>query len=346
MRIKIKPTKSLDKNNKDQNNSEEEEIKNTKNRKKKKEPPKPWGKLERFLVLFFLLSTTLSSAALAFSARKGKIPGLPHLKMPDLSMQQTYVIEANPTKDQDFKAIEDEFIKATNHLSGIYGFYVIRLYDNVAYGVNENRIFQAASLIKLPVIATLYMDFDNQKLNPNTTYSLKESDKIGGAGSLYYKDTGTKVTYQELATLMANQSDNTAFHIARNILGDDQINNTIRIFGMTNTDLENNKTTPKDIGIFFKNLYRDTLVSDKYRTQFISDLTHTSFEDHLPAGVPQDIKVAHKYGREVHVVADGGIVFTQEPYIVVIMSDGVVEQEADAAFPVLSELIYEYETTH
>lgn len=343
MKIKLKPTKSLDPK---ENVKPEEEKDKNKKEKKNKEPPKPWGKVERFLVLFFLLSTTLSSAGLAISARKGKIPGLPQLKVPDLSMKKTYVIEANPTKDQDFKTIEDQFIKATNHLSGIYGFYVIRLYDNVAYGVNENRIFQAASLIKLPVIATLYMDFDSQKLSPNTTYILKESDKISGAGSLYYKDTGTKITYQDLASLMANQSDNTAFHITRNIVGDDQINNTIRIFGMTNTDLENNKTTPKDIGVFFKNLYRDTLVSDKNRSQFINDLTKTSFETHLPAGIPQDIKVAHKYGREVHVVADGGIVFAPDPFIVVIMSDGVVETEADAAFPVLSELIYEYETTH
>ena len=58
----------------------------------------------------------------------------------------------------------------------------------------------------------------------------------------------------------------------------------------------------------------------------------------------ENIKVAHKYGRELHIVNDAGIVFSQKPYVVVIMSKGVVDEEADQAFPQLSKIIYEAET--
>jgi len=43
----------------------------------------------------------------------------------------------------------------------------------------------------------------------------------------------------------------------------------------------------------------------------------------------------------VHVVNDAGIVLTDNPFVVVIMSKGVVEKEADEIFPTLSKLVFE-----
>jgi beta-lactamase class A len=60
----------------------------------------------------------------------------------------------------------------------------------------------------------------------------------------------------------------------------------------------------------------------------------------LAAGIPASTDVAHKYGREIHVVSDAGIVFADEPFILVLLSKGVVEREADQAFPELSKAIY------
>jgi hypothetical protein len=39
-------------------------------------------------------------------------------------------------------------------------------------------------------------------------------------------------------------------------------------------------------------------------------------------------------------VNDAGIVYAEKPYIVVIVSKGVVAKEADSAFPELSKSIY------
>jgi len=73
-------------------------------------------------------------------------------------------------------------------------------------------------------------------------------------------------------------------------------------------------------------------------------LTDTIYEEHLVKGIPEDIKVAHKYGREVHVVNDAGIVYVDNPYIVVIMTKGVIESEADEIFPELSKIIFDFES--
>ncbi|KKQ87535.1 MAG: hypothetical protein UT10_C0004G0001, partial [Candidatus Woesebacteria bacterium GW2011_GWB1_38_8b] len=67
-------------------------------------------------------------------------------------------------------------------------------------------------------------------------------------------------------------------------------------------------------------------------------------ESWLAAGIPEGIEISHKYGREVHVVNDGGIVKAKEPYVIVVLSEGIVDKEADETLPKISKSIYEIET--
>lgn len=320
------------------------------NRKKRKEPSKPWGKKERLIVLSVLLITVLISGGLAFSSRDYKIPGLPRLKLSSLSLNlnnlfkgETIIIEGNKEgKEKAAKAIK-AFIDKTNNYSGVYAFYVVRLNDGSSYGVNEKEVMQAASLIKLPVLATLYKEAEGGRLDLETKYSLKNSDKRPGAGSLASKPTGTVLTYRDLSRLMGKQSDNTAFNIIRNLLGEEKINSMIKSIGMTKTDLTSNKTTPYDIGTFYEKLWKNEIISEKSRDEILDFLTDTIYENWIVAGIPQGVRVAHKYGREVHVVNDAGIVFSNKPFVLVIMSDGVVEREADEIIPELTKIVYNIE---
>ena len=107
---------------------------------------------------------------------------------------------------------------------------------------------------------------------------------------------------------------------------------------------ENQETTPRDIGIFFEKIWEGDVISKKHRDELLGFLTDTIYEEWLAAGILSTVDVAHKYGREVHVVNDAGIVFTDEPFVLVLLSQGVVEREADQVFPELAELIYEIET--
>lgn len=54
-----------------------------------------------------------------------------------------------------------------------------------------------------------------------------------------------------------------------------------------------------------------------------------------------EIRVAHKYGVEDNVVNDAGIVFGEKPFVLVIMSKGVVVEEANEVFPKLARIFYE-----
>ncbi len=290
-----------------------------KNKKRRKEPPQPWGKKERFLVLIILLGTVIVSTVLAISARDWKLPNLPRLTLPEVSslFSDTFVFETNTSPKQiqesQGQAAIAAFKDKTRGLSGVYGFSVLRLSENTGYGLYDDEIFQAASLIKLPVMLALFEQ----------------------------KPEG----YKDLIRAMGKRSDNVAFTKARSLLGDRKIVATISSLGMRNTSLAENQTTPADIALFFQKLYHNELLPESETKFFLDSLTDTIYEEHLAAGVPEDIRVAHKYGREVHVVADGGVVYVESPFVVVIMSKGVVESEADAVFPVLSKLIYDFETS-
>ena len=123
------------------------------NKKRRKEPKKPWGRKERLFVLLAILLTTGTSAILAMSARSWKLPGFPRLKLPSISIpfwgEETIILEGNQVNREKSERIIQEFNLKTEDLSGIYGLYVVNLENGFSYGVNENEIFQAASLIKL-----------------------------------------------------------------------------------------------------------------------------------------------------------------------------------------------------
>jgi len=328
---------------------EDEEIESSKKdsdkpkrrRRKKEEPLKPWGRGERFLVLAVLCTTIIIAVVLALNARSWKLPGLPRIGVPKGVFEETYVFEGKPPV-RDTSAIVNEFNRLTQETSGVYGLYVVSLNTDESYGINEEEVFQAASLIKLPVMAAMYAEHEKGNIDLDKTYVLRSEDKTGGSGSLVYQENGSEYSYRELVGFMGQQSDNTAFTVCTNLLGEELIDDYIIEFGMNNTSFEDNEMTPRDIGLFFKNLWERKIVDRAARDEVLKFLTDTIYESWIKAGIP-DVRVAHKFGREVHVVNDAGIVFADDPYVLVIMSKGIIESEADELMPLLAAAVHRFE---
>lgn len=329
---------------------EDKEFKDLKpeNKKKRKAPPKPWGKKERIIVLIVLLLTAGTSGFLALSSREWKVAGLPRIEAPKIEApfigEEKIVIEGKQRDQETANQVIEAFKKETDNLTGVYGLYVVRLDNGFSYGVNETEVFTAASLIKLPVMAGMYAEAEKGNLNLEEKYILQASDKRQGSGSLFGEPVGYEITYRNIVGLMGKQSDNTAYTIAVKTLGEPKINEYITKFGMTSTSLSENTTTPADVGQFFEGLWNNNTLIQRNKDALLDSLTDTIYEAWLAAGIPQSTKVAHKYGREVHVINDAGIVFTSNPYVVVIMSKGVVDAEADLIFPKLSKIVYNVES--
>jgi beta-lactamase class A len=295
------------------------------NKKKRKEPVKPWGKKERLLILVVFLVTIFVSGVLSLSARNFKLPGLPRISLPSFNWGgETIVIEGNKEGREKANKVLSFFEETTKKLSGLYALYVIRLSDGTDYGVNENETMQAASLIKLPIM----------------TFVFKKGEE--GEIDLDEVPTGGKSTYRELLIAMGKRSDNSAQVLLVKTFGEAAVEEYIDEIGMENTSLAENETTPYDIGVFFGKLWKEELISKESRDEILDNMTDTIYEDWIARDI--SVRVAHKYGREVHVVNDAGIIFSEKPFVLVLMSDGAVESEADEALPTLAKRIYEIET--
>jgi len=251
-------------------------------------------------------------------------------------------IGLSPDRETDLSARLDQW--ATNNLNGLPGTWAVKidlLDGRFSWGINQERQLTAASLIKLPIVAAFYRQVETGELSLDQVYRLKEDDKVGGAGSLQYQPAGKELTLAEVAGLALSQSDNTAAEILINLVGRKAINSLILEWGMGETDLENNLTSAEDISLFFRKLYRGEIVGDEFKERILADLTETIFEDRIPTGVPEGIRVAHKVGTEVGVVSDAGIVFLPgKPFVLVILSQDTIQTLAEEKFPQLTNGIY------
>jgi len=317
------------------------------NRRSRKLLLKPWGRRERFIVLVPFVVLSLISAVLGLSSRRWKVGGFPAItpgsfKIPKFVSDRKIVMDEKNEDLKTAKKAKEEFLNLTSSLTGIYALSVVRLDNGFTYGVNEDTKITAASLIKLPVMVSVYVEAE-KGFDLDQKYVLKNDDKVGGSGSLSRKPAGYEITYRNLISLMGKQSDNTAYNIVRRTLGDEKINALITKAGMASTSLSKNITTASDISRFFESLWKGNLISEKSKEEMLGYLTDTLFESWLAAGIPENIPFPHKYGREVHVVNDAGIVRGEHPFVMVVLSEGVIDKQADEVFPKIAKLIYEVE---
>lgn len=217
----------------------------------------------------------------------------------------------------DPSPILNEVKELTKDLRGVYGLYVYRLDSRESYGIKKTEVFPAASLIKLPVMLAVYQE--------------------GERGNLKLDD------YREKVEVMGQRSDNAAFNQMVKLLGQEKIQEIINNLGMTKTSLAENETTPMEIGLFFQKLYEEELVTNDHRVEIFSFLTDSIYEDRIPAGLPENVLVVHKIGTELGSFSDAGIVFSEKPFILVIISKDARETEASEVLPKIAAAIWEFE---
>lgn len=341
--------KKKDEEEEDENLEESKPKKKKKRKKKKKEPSKPWGKKERFIVLVVFLITIIASGAASLRSGNFSVPTVssPGFSISDMNpfKEETIVLYGTQDEEKDPTELINSVIDRTSYLQGDYAFTVTRLDTGFSYGLNQEQIMPAASLVKLPVMAAMFSAEESGDLEFYEEHTLRTSDKVEGSGSLSSRPEGYKVSYEELVRLMGQESDNSAFRISRNLVGVSEIREILRDAEMNNTSIEENVTNAAEIANFYLNLWEGNLIDTDNRDTMLEYLTDTIYEDWISLGVPDSIRVAHKYGTLENVVNDAGIVFSSEPYILVVLSSGVERQEADIVIPEISRMIYEFETS-
>lgn len=100
-----------------------------------------------------------------------------------------------------------------------FGIYIKHLQTNEEVNIQQDKLFQTASVVKLPVLAALYEKVYKGEMNLNQRVQLTEEDYVPGSGVFQEMEYGIKPTIKDLATMMIIVSDNLATDKLLKILG-------------------------------------------------------------------------------------------------------------------------------
>lgn len=227
-----------------------------------------------------------------------------------------------------------------------YSILVVDTKSDFRVAINDTVMFTAASVNKIPILAALYIGIQNQDIDPEQVITIQEADiQDYGTGSIRYDGAGSTYTIKTLARLMMQQSDNTAAYVlANHIVGIDKIQSLLTQWGMTQTDMINNKTANNDIYKIMKKIYEGNIANPAYTQEMLAFFKDTEFEDRIPGLLPKTVEVYHKIGSEIGFLHDVGVVVGPSTtyYIGIFTSDVTDEKETTKLMAETSKLVYDY----
>jgi beta-lactamase class A len=246
------------------------------------------------------------------------------------------------TKEEDLKT---EVEKIIEEKKGSYSVYYKNLDTGSSFGIDENLINKGASVNKIPIIASLYFLEKSGKINMDERVTINEEDvQDYGTGSIRYQEIPVNYSLRNLAKLALKQSDNTASHVINLKIGEENVQKLVNSWGMTQTNMAENKTTVKDMTIIFEKIYRNEITDIANTKELLDFMTDTEFEDRITKDLPREAVAYHKSGDDEGYIHDVGIIKSPKGtyYLGIMTSDiGGNEDETKNTMSQISKLIFD-----
>ena len=117
--------------------------------------------------------------------------------------------------------------------AGIVGVSATQLATGRHIGYREDEVFPTASVIKLPLLVTLYEDAIAGRIDLSERSVYRDETKVAGSGVLQYLDDGLAPTLRDLAVFMMSVSDNTATDLLLDRVTKARVEETMARYGLT-----------------------------------------------------------------------------------------------------------------
>lgn len=221
--------------------------------------------------------------------------------------------------------------------------------------INANRRFHAASTMKIPVLIEVFrraeagtLSLEDSILVQNRFRSIVDGSpyRIGDdSDDALYEYLGEPMTIRALAERMITVSSNLATNLLIERVTSDAVQQTIQRLGTEHMqvlrgveDLKayrqglSNTATAGDLAALLRALMQGEAVSPEADRAMIDILLAQEFDTMIPAGLPDDARVAHKTGWITEIHHDAGIIYPPDslPYVLVVLTEGVADKEQSA----------------
>lgn len=227
-----------------------------------------------------------------------------------------------------------------------YSILVIDYTSDFEMALNDRVIYTAASVNKIPILAALYAQAAAGKIDLDDSVTIQAKDvQDYGTGVIRYQKPGSSYSIKTLARLMMQKSDNTAAYVlAQYTVGISTIQKLVDSWGLTQTDIETNKTSNRDMALLMKKIYNREITDTAHTQEMLAFFKDTDFEDRLPAMLPDTANVYHKIGTEIGTVHDVGIIEDGNLlyYIGIFTNDIHDEEQASEQLAEVSKAVYDF----
>jgi beta-lactamase class A len=242
--------------------------------------------------------------------------------------------------------------KIAGHLADA-SVYFRDLEDGPIFGINQDEDFAPASLLKLP-LALVYLteaEKDSNILKEKISVAVPQWGFERAFASGEEIDPRVPHTVESLLSSMLINSDNNAYGVLQTHLYDiGKINTVVQTFVdfgfVSPADLTDEVLSVRRYGAIFRSLYHLAYLNAEFSEQVLDWLSQSTFKQGLPAGVPAEIKVAHKFGerytddgkKQLH---DCGIIYYPEnPYLLCVMTSGTNFDDLVSVIRYISQEVY------
>jgi beta-lactamase class A len=227
--------------------------------------------------------------------------------------------------------------------------YAVAVHDyesGLRVSINANRLFHAASTIKVAILLAIGKAIDEGFIRPNDTLHIRNRfysaidrtpfriDAESDGYPQLHKLIGRTAKISDLTEWMIVSSSNLATNLLLDYITVEEAQRVLREAGVSGVELRrgvddtkaheqnlNNETTADGLVQLFATLRRDFL-SKSGRDMAINILLQQRFNSMIPAPLPSHASVAHKTGEISTACHDAGIVYLpeREPYILAVLT--------------------------
>lgn len=277
--------------------------------------------------------------------------------------QEEKIVESTDTSESKVLAEQTSFTK--NALGGIIagslrntqGSYAVAVVNNKtreSYFLNEQRKYDAASLYKLWVMATVFQQIEQGKLSEDTVLQVDVAElnkKFHIASESAELTEGTMnftvaSALRQMITISHNYAalaltEKVRLSTVEKFLVENGFSGS-RVGGVNSLPV----TTAADTALFFDKLMKGELASQESTKKMIELLKGQRLNNKLPRYLPTDTIIAHKTGELGQVTHDAGIVYLPDGsnYIIVVLSESVYPPGAEERIGQISQNVYRYFT--
>ncbi len=273
--------------------------------------------------------------------------------------QKPEVVPRDTGGDLLWKKLETRVEEIASSLDGVMGVAILDLTGGRILLRNADRVFPAASSIKIAILLELYRQDQEAragakgKAKLDDIYTFDPKDLVEDSRIMAGLTAGvTRITNRDLAQFLVAVSDNAAANVLYDRVGKDNVNAMLHSLGLPKTLLRRkmmdiaaarrgheNIATPQEMVRLLEAIFKEKALDKQATAEFIKQLS-TLKQSYLPRYVPESVQVANKPGELEGVRNDSGIVFAQnQPFAISVMT--AYDRDEKAAERAIGEVALE-----